>query len=897
MEVRCDGCGRLFTDDDFVHGGIVRYGGKVYCASCAEKMWPQTTAEVVVPSEEVPRQQEQVPKRCAACNTEFTGNGPLCPACKAKRPILCSRCGKPVSINDIQTDKALTTDDGKVFCPACVELVRPLFEAMGGKLPQTTDETSEAEDAPVVVPVAERRVLPIEPTERGGNPLIWIVLIFFVVIAIIGIASFGGGPSGGGFSPRNPNPITSHPPITSPPTTPPKNPVRDPFNNHKMYTDEERKHIEEVKEQIKTVVAQWGPQKHKEIIRQLEEIAVGEDIEIEMEVEKAKERLQKRLTEAAKKEFDRILNRVNEAHKNENYEKEIELLSGVSEWIKEAGDFGEKVKRLIELKLREAQRLDTAKKAAMKALEETDALIGKKSFEAAKKILEQALKTCEGTKYAKPLKERLEEVDRRLETRLKTEFGKAWSELQKDVEAAFKRGLYGKVKEMVDAFRQRYGRILVGRRDVEENLREYERRCEAGEVVEKAAEILKEARKAGGKRASWDKLKSIWLKFLRLKVSILWKQLPKEIIAHLERYEKQLGAMVAAVGKGEWVDVAPFYTPLGMKKTGFTRLGGEYKKYDQPNYRVRFLRPHKAKLVRYIITYRCDKFIDEQKKILPPLFLVKIPDAKKIETVWTHFHFEAKDQIASRLLELNTASAHSFVGGSPFPVGKGPFHLLFDAANIICVQRKNGKLDFIRENLNLLPAIRKGEFPVSVQVTTTAATGAGSWTTFVLWVRYKGAPRSLPKKGVWLSVIRPYDLNFWTFPFPSIIELSDEGFTVENRIGRDAISFFYNAPFMAHLKNYRIRFKVTLVKGRFGVCVRATHPLKPIPHLQMIIKSHLPGMTETYEFVFRGKRIYAVRGGQEKELPGRAHSDTGTFGFALRKDTKLIIHWCEIMPE
>jgi len=897
MEVRCAGCGQPINEDDILNGRVIRYEGKIYCNTCANKLWPSTEAEVVREENAASQAQDVPPKKvCASCGAEFTGSGNLCPACAARRPIICSRCGKHIPITDIQNDKALVTEDGKAFCSGCVELVRPLFEAMHkGAVPSSEPEEESGEDAPVVVPVAEKRAIPVETPEHASSPVIWVVILVVVVFAVIGLASFSGrssnttnksGGNGTGSSSTDGH-ISTTPPIgpISPPVPPPDEPITQPPS-----VDE--KHLKEMQKRIDELKAQWEPQNHRTILRQLRELAVGEGLEVEMAVKDAGEELKERFANAAAKAFAKASKKVQELIAKERFKDAVGVVENAPEWMKEASDYGERLERL----LKEARRLDKAKSAAAKALATADDLLKKGDLTGAKKTLEDALQACENTKYAAKVSERLKDVERRIEEKRRAEFETAWQKLRQRVETGLKRGKFKEAKELIGEFKQNYGAVLSNRKDVAEKLAEYERRCEEGRVVEAAAEILKEAQKAGGKRASRADLQNIWFKFLELKVSVMWNKLSEQVLSRVERYERRLAAIVTAVHKG-WIDVAPTYVFVGLKKR---------KEQDrtilQPQYRVRFVRPPKAKLIRYIVTYRCDKLYTEDKEkktaTLPPLFLVRLPDAKRIETVWADFYFKSEDTKHPRLVKLGVKGDEAFVGCSGFPPQSGPFHLCFDAANIVLSRfDKAGKFVF-KKTLNLTALLKRGEVPLWTQVSSTHATGQGSWMTFVLWVRYKGASLPNPRFGAWTSVLSPHNICFWTAPFPTAILFGDDGITVENKIADlKEVLIYYNAPFMARLKNYRIRFRVTLVKGKFGLAMRAHHPFKPVRHLTLNFPSFAPGTTKTFEFIFRGKKIYVVDNGRERKVNAEAISETGTFGFSVKEGGKAIIHWCEIQPE
>ena len=895
MEVRCDGCGQVISEDDLRSGRVIRYGGKVFCGSCAEKMWPSTSAEVEVLSDEPSGQPEETSsKRCISCGAEFQGEGVLCPACMAKRPILCSRCGRPVSVEDIQTDKALTTDDGKVFCPACVELVKPLFEAMGGRLP-SPEETTDSEEAPTVLPVSERRHIPPEPPGKGPNPAIWLALIFIGLLVVIALASLGGSSGGtsqpaGGFHGSGDSSGTTTT-STGPGPKRPTGGVVTPVGSQ-TDTEKQRKHLEEMRVKIAQIKRVWTPQRHRSIIRQLDELAFGEELEVEMLVREAKEDLQKRFMRAAEEEFEKARKKALQLHRKEDYIAEIEVLEAVPEWVRDADDYEAQIEEMLE----EAKRLDGAKKACRKALDEAGVLMSRGDLEGAKGVLDGALADCEGTRYEEMVAARLREVEKKIEEKKRAEFEAAWRKLQEEVEKALKAARFEEARQKLQEFRSRYGEALRGRKDVEEKLAEYDKRCEAGRVVEEAEAILKEMKEAGGRRASWEQLQPFWFRFLSLKASLFWKHLDEEILAHIERYEKKLTKIITAVHKG-WFDVVPFYTFLGMKKSGLTRLGGEYKNYEQPHYRVRFLRPPKAKLVRYIVTYRCDKLPDKEKKRLAPAFHVRVPDIKQAESVWGDFFFESGDKRSARLLEFNTQKDGGYVGCAGFFGGSGPLHLAFDATRIILAEPDGNQLR-LKGMFNLLSMLRRGETPLSVQVNTVASAGRGSWITLVLWVRYKGASKLTVNRGRWTSLLKQNDLLYWTFPYPVRMIWAADGTVVANTVRKLGIAtWYYNAPFMATLKDYRIRFHVTLVKGRFGVCVRAPHPFKPARHRIVWPRALTPGKSATFEFVFRGRKIYHVVNGRENLLQNEADSDRGTFGFALTEGSEVKIHWCEIKPE
>ena len=114
-------------------------------------------------------------RRCRRCGkvgddgVEF-GEMWLCRECVDG--MVCVRCGRGVSAGEVASGSALLTEDGTVYCPRCMELVLPLFEALEDSRAAAppAEPASSQTGAPVVEPASSQMDAPVvEPATEDLN--------------------------------------------------------------------------------------------------------------------------------------------------------------------------------------------------------------------------------------------------------------------------------------------------------------------------------------------------------------------------------------------------------------------------------------------------------------------------------------------------------------------------------------------------------------------------------------------------------------------------------------------------------------------------------------------------------------------------------------------------------
>jgi len=143
---------------------------------------------------------------CARCGGESSegieaGYVWFCEEC-CQRGFVCERCERRVTVEDLKSGAALATDDGKVYCSRCVELVLPLFKALTDSraaAPEVNPASTQM-DAPPVEPASENLpapvVLPVTEQTRFSLrrpqhliPVIAAVAIIVIIIVVIAQSS------------------------------------------------------------------------------------------------------------------------------------------------------------------------------------------------------------------------------------------------------------------------------------------------------------------------------------------------------------------------------------------------------------------------------------------------------------------------------------------------------------------------------------------------------------------------------------------------------------------------------------------------------------------------------------------------------------------------------------
>ena len=143
---------------------------------------------------------------CARCGAEGDegldiGYVWFCREC-CRRGFACERCGRRVSAEDLRSGAAVATEDGKVYCPHCIELILPLFKALEDSsvaAPEVNPASSQM-DAPPVQPASENLpapvVVPVSEETRFSLrrpkhllPIIAAVALVIVIIVVVAHSS------------------------------------------------------------------------------------------------------------------------------------------------------------------------------------------------------------------------------------------------------------------------------------------------------------------------------------------------------------------------------------------------------------------------------------------------------------------------------------------------------------------------------------------------------------------------------------------------------------------------------------------------------------------------------------------------------------------------------------
>jgi len=293
--------------------------------------------------------------RCGGKNEEGIEAGFVwfCKEC-CRRGFVCERCGRPVTVEDLKSGAALATEDGKVYCPRCMELVLPLFKALEDSraaAPEVNPASSQM-DAPPVEPASEDLpapvVLPVTEQTRFSLrrpqyllPIIAAVALVITVIIIVARSS----PT---------------------PTKPPQPPRPD------QATLKKRRLLAELQKKVNQILTHCKGGLDFELARiSLDELrskvlAGKYPVEGLADINNAARKIRLLEEGVAKKEYERVLAEIKRLEKQEEWEEAADAVDLFPSYLREAGSYWRLLEKRRErfLHLAEAKRtfLDTKRR-------------------------------------------------------------------------------------------------------------------------------------------------------------------------------------------------------------------------------------------------------------------------------------------------------------------------------------------------------------------------------------------------------------------------------------------------------------------------------------------------------------------------------------------------------
>ena|GEM_PF-2807380 len=377
------------------------------------------------------------------------------PQTEVQGTLTCARCGRVVLPEQIAAGSAIKTAEGKAYCVECIAIVMPLFEAL-------SKEASSSEDShniPVVNPVVEMRPRPlIQEQERPTSspiPLALVLVGVLLIIIIIALSSGGGGSStkidygskAGGEIPR----MTYE-------------------NSSKIMS------------RLDSLKQRWSskPEEYNQIMNELREIlSLSLSPDVRYAVESFRSNMTEEQEQIARHHYDSIVGEMRRLANEGRYDDAVREADKFPLWLKDVGDYWSRLKA-------EADSFSAAKDLLREygqVNSKADALLKEKRYEEALKLLEGFSTKAEGT----PLKEKenktVSEVLRLKEEADKKRLTAEWDGISKEVDGLIAKKDFDGALKRIDEFSGKSGEYLKA---------EYEAKRRRIEELAKAARIERE---------------------------------------------------------------------------------------------------------------------------------------------------------------------------------------------------------------------------------------------------------------------------------------------------------------------------------------------------------------------------------------------------------------------
>jgi len=320
----------------------------------------------------------------------------FCKEC-CRRGFACERCGRPVAVEDLKSGAAVATEDGKVYCPHCIELILPLFKALEDSrvaAPEVNPASSQM-DAPPVEPASENLpapvVVPVSEETRFSlrRPRYLLPIIAAVAVVIIVI-------------------VVVHSSQSVDERSQPPRPDR--------ATLKKRRLLAKLQKKIDQILARCKGGLDFELARvSLEQlrnrVRAGEyPVEGLADISNAMRKVRLMKERIAEKEYERILTKMKMLEEQEEWQEAADTVNLFPSYLRDAGSFWQLLKRRQEQLLRFAK----AKRTFLAVRRRVEEALRSPTADAVAALLEE-LKSVASQLSNTPYLQRVEQLIRRLQ--------------------------------------------------------------------------------------------------------------------------------------------------------------------------------------------------------------------------------------------------------------------------------------------------------------------------------------------------------------------------------------------------------------------------------------------------------------------------------------------------